>query len=259
VGGTASPTFHYRPQGRVVRSACLSGWGRAGQSGWWGGATPSRGLHLSLSRLSHRLPGREAHPEGLQRTAAFHPQLADALLPQAAPVFDDATAFDPAVAMLAPPPALGECLIGPMLLPCQLLAPGFLGRPEDGPLGEREREAAQSLQQPAPRGHGSRRRVSTALIRAPAAKGVTQQEDREQAMDQQAIVSRVVFFLAALPRALCSRVLGADEAPCRPVMGTRGEGGATAGTATTGAGSSASGTTTVAAASETPSRCARGP
>jgi hypothetical protein len=68
----------------------------------------------------------------------------------------------------------------------------------------------------------------------------------------------MVFFLAVLTRGLFSRVLGADDAPFRPVVGTRGDAGATAGTATTGGGSSASGVTTVAAsASVTPSRWAR--
>jgi hypothetical protein len=38
----------------------------------------------------------------MQRPAEFHHEIADALLLQAAPVFDDATAFDPAVDMLDP-------------------------------------------------------------------------------------------------------------------------------------------------------------
>ena len=53
-----------------------------------------------------------------------------------------------------------------------------------------------------------------------AALGVAQQEDEEQGIDQQDIFYRVVFFLAALTRGLFKRVLGADEAPFRPVMGT---------------------------------------
>jgi hypothetical protein len=58
---------------------------------------------------------------------------------------------------------------------------------------------------------------------------------------------------ALRPSALCSRVLGADDAPFGPVMGKRGESGAT-----TGAGSSSRASTTEAAsASETPRRCAR--
>src|SRR6266852_3573792 len=91
-----------------------------------------------------------------------------------------------------------------------------------------------------------------------ASTGVTEKEDREQGIHQQDIFYRVVFFLAAITLGLFSRVLGADDAPFRPVVGKRGDAGATAGTATTGGGSSASGVTTVAAsASVTPSRWAR--
>ena len=88
--------------------------------------------------------------------------------------------------------------------------------------------------------------------------GVTEKEDEEQGIDSQDILDRVVPFLATLTVRLFSRVLGADDAPFRPVVGKRGEAGAPAGTATTGGGSSASGVTTVAAsASVTPSRWAR--
>src|SRR6266568_851644 len=91
-----------------------------------------------------------------------------------------------------------------------------------------------------------------------AAVGVAQKEDEEERIDEQDIFDGVVLFLTALTRGLFSRVLGADDAPLRAVMGTRGAAGAAVGTATTGAGSSSSGVTTVAAsASETPSRWAR--
>src|SRR6266700_6511841 len=91
-----------------------------------------------------------------------------------------------------------------------------------------------------------------------AAVGVTKKEDEEQRMHEQDVFDRVVFFLAAITVGLFSRVLGADDASFRPVMGKRGEAGAAAGPVTTGAGASSSGTTTVAAsASETPSRWAR--
>ena len=72
--------------------------------------------------------------------------------------------------------------------------------------------------------------------------------DDEQDMDYEDSFDRMVLVLAALTRRLFSRVLGADDTPCRPVMGPRGDAGAAAGTATTAAGSSASGMTTVAAA-----------
>src|SRR5712671_4981560 len=88
--------------------------------------------------------------------------------------------------------------------------------------------------------------------------GVAQKEDEEQGIDQQDIFHRVVSFLAAITLFLCNRVLGADDAPLRPVMGKRGDAGVAAGAAATGAGSSASGVITVAAsASVTPRRCAR--
>ena len=91
-----------------------------------------------------------------------------------------------------------------------------------------------------------------------AAVGIAQQEDREQGIDEQDMVDGVVFVLPALTLLLFTRVVGADEAPCGPVMGTRGEAGAAAGMGATGAGSSASGVTTVAAAaSEIPRRWAR--
>ena len=106
---------------------------------------------MSLSRLNHRLPRCEAHPEVVQGTAQFHHQIADALLPQADAVLDDATALDTAVDMLDPEPAKEQGLVGPLLLPCQLFAAGFLGRHEDLYLREREREEAEILQQPAPR------------------------------------------------------------------------------------------------------------
>jgi hypothetical protein len=57
---------------------------------------------MSLSRLNHRLPWGQAHPEVVQGTAEFYHQIADARLPQAEPVFDDATALDTAVDMLDP-------------------------------------------------------------------------------------------------------------------------------------------------------------
>jgi len=77
-------------------------------------------------------------------------------------------------------------------------------------------------------------------------------------MDAQDIVDGVVSFLAALTRLLVSSLVGADDAPLPPVMGTRGEAGAVAGGVATGVASSACGVTTVAAsASATPRRWAR--
>jgi len=86
----------------------------------------------------------------MQGTTDCHHQIADVLLPQADPVFDDATALDTAVHMLDPQPAVVQCLVGHVLLQCQLLTAWFLGRHKDLYLGQRERQEAQILQQPAP-------------------------------------------------------------------------------------------------------------
>jgi hypothetical protein len=82
--------------------------------------------------------------------ATCHHQSADALLPHAEPVCDEATARHTAVDMLDPQPAGGERLMRHVLLPRQLLAAWLLGRHADLDLGERARQAAQILHQPAP-------------------------------------------------------------------------------------------------------------
>src|SRR6266581_5446260 len=77
----------------------------------------------------------------MQGTAEFHHEIADAVLPQPDPVFDDAAALDAAVHMLDPSPTVVQSLIGQFLLPRQLLATGFLGWHQDLHLGQRKRQA----------------------------------------------------------------------------------------------------------------------
>jgi hypothetical protein len=60
----------------------------------------------------------------MQRTTEFHHQIADALLPQPHPVFDNTTALDTAVDLLDAQPTLVQRLVGSVLLPCQVLAVG---------------------------------------------------------------------------------------------------------------------------------------
>jgi hypothetical protein len=81
----------------------------------------------------------------MQGTTDLHHQIADARLPQADPVFDNATTLDTAVDMLDPQPPLVERLVGPFLIPCQLLAARFLGGHEDLHPSECERQEAQIL------------------------------------------------------------------------------------------------------------------
>jgi hypothetical protein len=219
----------------------------------------AREKHLSLSRLNHWLPWMQAHPEVVQGTAAFHHQITDALLPQAHPIFHNATTLDAAVDMLDPQPPLVEHLVGQVLLQGELRTAGLLRRHEDLHLRERERQEAEILQQPTPGWERIGGSLRNAQIMHTATVGVIEKEDREQGIDQQDIFDRVVSLLATITLLLFTRGLGADDAPFRPVMGKRGASGvATPGAATGGAGSSSSGATTVAAsASETLSRWAR--
>ena len=119
----------------------------------------------------------------MERTTDFHHEIADARLPQADPVFDDATAFDTTVDMLNAQSAIVQGLVGPLLFQGEFLAAWLLGRHEDLDLGQPKRQKAQILQQPAPRGQGIRRRVSNGLIMGAAAIGVTQKKDEEQRID----------------------------------------------------------------------------
>src|SRR5215469_9786212 len=135
-------------------------------------------------------------------------------------------------------------LVRQLLLQGEFLAARFLRWHQDIHLGECEREEAQILQQPTPdrqRGGGG---LSDAQIMHTAAIGVAQKEDREAGIDEQDVFDGVILFLPATTVRLCNRVLGADDAPFRPVMGTRGEASVAAGLGATGVGSSSSETTT---------------
>jgi hypothetical protein len=57
----------------------------------------------------------------VQGTEQFHHEIADALLPQAAPVFDAATALDTVIAMVDPQLTLVALLAHHVLLPRELL------------------------------------------------------------------------------------------------------------------------------------------
>ncbi len=86
----------------------------------------------------------------MQGTADFHHDITDILLPQADPVFDDATALDAAVDMLDPQSAGVERLVGSLLRPWQVRARWLLPRHEDLHLRKGEGQEAEILQQPAP-------------------------------------------------------------------------------------------------------------
>jgi predicted ATPase len=77
-------------------------------------------------------------PEGMHGAAACPHQGADASFPQSAPVFDATPALDTAGPRLAPEPTLLQGLRGYWLSQGELLTAGWLGRPEELDLGERE-------------------------------------------------------------------------------------------------------------------------
>jgi hypothetical protein len=94
---------------------------------------------MNLSRLNHRLPQGQTHPEVVEGAAEFYHQITDASLPQADAVFDNAAALDTTVHMLDPQPAVVQGLVGELLLQRQFLTTGFLRWHEDRllPISER--------------------------------------------------------------------------------------------------------------------------
>src|ERR1700730_11707394 len=100
---------------------------------------------MSLSRLDHWPPGTQTHPEIMQSTADFHHQIANALLPQPNPIFDDATALDTTIDMLNSKTAVMQRLVYSLLIRRQQLTSWFLQRHEDLHSRQRERYKAQIL------------------------------------------------------------------------------------------------------------------
>ena len=86
----------------------------------------------------------------MQGTTEFHDQIADALLPQADPVFHNATPLHATVDMLDAQSAIVQGLVGQLLFQGEFLGAGFLGWHEDLDLGQREGQEAEILQQPTP-------------------------------------------------------------------------------------------------------------
>jgi hypothetical protein len=196
----------------------------------------------------------------MQRTADFHDQIADADLPEAIGVMDEAAALDATVDVRDPDPATGDAPSGPFLGAREGPTPWLLGGPDALDVVEGAGQDAESLEQPAPRGPGVRGGIGHALIVGAARVRGTEQEARERRVEQPQVFQRVPRFLAALKALLRSRILGALEAPFGPIVAQRGEGaagvGATAGRRAGGPGSAVGTTRAAASASVTPSRWA---
>jgi hypothetical protein len=159
----------------------------------------------------------------------------DPWLPQAAPGLHAATALHPPLALLDPEPTLGPGLVRAWRRPRELRAPGR--RHAARHLGRRAGQDAQRLPPSAPGGPGRRGGRGAALVMEAAAGGGAQTQEPEPGRHAQPLVPRGVPGLAPLTGVRCRRGLGADEPPCRPVLGTRGEVGGAAGALAPGAAS----------------------
>jgi hypothetical protein len=192
----------------------------------------------------------------MQGAADFHNAIANARLPEAAGVVDDAATLDAAVDVLNAHAAAGDTPIRRFLHPCESPASRRPGRHDDLHLIERKRQEAQVLEQAAAWGQGIRRGIGHSLIVRAAGIRLTQKADCERGVDQQDVFDRVACFLAAITARLLTRVLGALDAPFAAIMAKRGEAGAGA-SGSAGVGGSGVGTTTAAAsASVSPRRFA---
>src|SRR5512132_1319131 len=190
----------------------------------------------------------------MQGTANFHHQIADTRLPQAAGVVDDAAALDAAVDVLDAHTSAGDALIRGFLCPREGPAPGLPRRHDDLNVVEGEGQAAEILEQPAPRGQRVWCRIGNPFIVSAARVRVAQEEDREDGIDEQHIFHRMACFLATITARLLKRVLGALDAPFRPIVANRGEEAGLG--ATVGDGSTVGTTRPAASASVTPIRWA---
>jgi hypothetical protein len=196
----------------------------------------------------------------MQRTADFHEPIADARLPQAAGVVDDAAALDAAVDVLDAHATAGEAPIRRFLRACEGPAPRLPRRHDDVDPLEHQRQEAKILEQSAACRQGVWGGIRNPLIMGAASIGLTQEEEREGRIDQEDVLDRVARFLAAITARLLNWILGALEAPLRPVVPKRGEAGAETGAAAGGpdvlGGSSVGTTSALASASVTPRRFA---
>jgi hypothetical protein len=193
-------------------------------------------------------------------TANFHEPIADALLPQAAGVVDDAAALDAAVDGLDTHAPARDAPIRHCLRAREGPAPRLPRRHDEVDPVERNRQAAAILESSAACRQGVGGGLRHPLSGGAAGRGLTETEEREGCLDQQDVCDRVARFLAAITARLRNGSLGARAAPLGPLVPNRGEAGVETGAAAGGPdvlGSSSVGTTSaLASAAVTPRRCA---
>jgi hypothetical protein len=139
---------------------------------------------------------------------------------------DDATALHTAVHVLNADTPASNAPIGGFLCTGEGTPTRLLGWYDDLDLRERKRQKAQILEQPAACGQGVRGGIGHALIMGAPGIGLTEKDHRQCGVDQQHVFHRMAFFLAAITARLLSRILGAHDAPFRPIVPKRGKSGA---------------------------------
>ena len=196
----------------------------------------------------------------MQCTTDFHDQVADARLPQAAGIMDDAAALDATVDVLNAHAATRDASIRGFWAAREGSATWLAGRHDDLDVVEREGQEAQILEQSTACGSGIGGRLSNPLVVDTPLIRLTQEEDGEHGVDQQHVFDRVALFLAAIIARLLSRILGTPNAPFGAIVPKRGEAGACAGAAAgesdTLGGSCTETTSAFASTSVTPRRVA---
>jgi hypothetical protein len=159
----------------------------------------------------------------MKGTADFHDAIANARLPEAAGLGDHAAALAAAVDVLKAHAAARHAPIRRFLRPRALPSSRLPGRHEAFYLVKRARQEAQIRAQAAACGHGRRRGLRKPFLVRAAGVGLTQQEERERGVAEPHVFPRVALFLAAITARWLRRSLGAREAPCAPIVPTRGE------------------------------------
>ena len=178
----------------------------------------------------------------MECTADFHHHVAHPVFPHPDGLFEHAATFDTAIDMFDAHPSPSDLPVVRFLFWRQLFPARLLRWLDDIYALQRERLKARVLQQLAPRRKRIRCRVGHALVVDAARMGLTQEQDAQRGIDQQEVFQPMPFFLAAIARFLCSRVLGARDGSLGAVMTKRGGAvGAAAGTSAAGEASSGMG------------------
>lgn len=165
----------------------------------------------------------------MQRTGNLHDGILSTHDAESANILDNATAFDTAVDMFNADTQGGELLIKGFLSGGQLAAFGFLERGQTLDAIARESQKAQILEQPTTGRQQIGMRIGNAFVMHAAHIGVGKEQDGQGSIDEQQILQGMRFFLAAIARFLCSRILGTLDASFGGIMAKRGSGASGAG------------------------------